>query len=88
MEIGEMYYIVRRKDGKYPSPSLGVAAGCLVAFTDNERAIEQAKVFGADSVVEHRSRHEVMDLARQEGFPTLAIRRGHRPEDYTFLHVS
>jgi hypothetical protein len=76
---------VRHKDGKYLSPTAGPAADCLVAFTDNERTIEQAEVFGVDSVVEYRSRHEVMDLAWREGFSTVAVRRAHRPEDYTSL---
>ena len=88
MEIGKTYYIVRRKDGKYPTPREGVAAGSLVAFEDNETAIEWAKRFGEDTTVEHKPRQDVMALARGEGFATVAVRHEGKAVPYTFLDVS
>jgi hypothetical protein len=88
MEIGEMYYIVRCKDGKYPQPLAGEAAGSLVAFADNERALEQANAFGEDATVEHMPRQDVMALARREGFATVAVCFRGEPVHLTFLDVS
>jgi hypothetical protein len=88
MEIGKTYYIVRRKDGKYPTPREGKAAGSLVAFEDNERAIEWAKRFGEEAVVEHKPRQDAMALARREGFATVAVRHGAEPETYTLVDVA
>ena len=88
MEIGKTYYIVRRKDGKYPTPREGKAAGSLVAFEDNERAMEWAKRFGKDTTVEHKPRQDVMALARQEGFATVAVRHEAELENYTLVDVA